>query len=275
MSKTLAFSKMHGLGNDFMVIDAVRQQIEPTPAQIRKWSDRHTGVGFDQLLLVQASDTPEALFRYRIFNANGSEVEHCGNGARCFARFVTEKGLCSATTIPVATCNGRIELELEGDAVRVDMGQPRFAPQCSAFDAASAADHYEIETEQGRHSIGVVSMGNPHAVLQVDDVETAPVSTLGPLIEQHPRFAQGVNVGFLQIIDRQQGRLRVWERDVGETQACGTGACAAMAVGVRWGVFDHHVDLQLRGGQLGLQWQGAALTMRGAASFVYDGTIDL
>ena len=226
----LRFTKMHGLGNDFMVLDLVSQHAHIQPKHAKAWGDRHTGIGFDQLLIVEPPSDPDVDFRYRIFNADGSEVEQCGNGARCFARFVLDKRLTSKRRIRVETKSGIIELRVRSDGqISVDMGAPRLAPAQIPFQAEAEALSYRVEVDGRDVELAAVSMGNPHAVLRVDNVDTAPVHELGPKLEHHPRFPQRVNVGFLQIIDRHQARLRVWERGAGETQACGTGACAAAA----------------------------------------------
>ena len=272
----IEFTKMHGLGNDFMVIDAIHQDVELTPQRIAAWADRHTGVGFDQLLLVEAPEGDEAEFRYRIFNADGGEVEQCGNGARCFARFVRDRGLTRSERIPVETRGGLIELQLLDDGrVRVDMGRPRFDPAQIPVDVPQEQERYRLEIDGEVIEFGAVSMGNPHAVLRVEDVDAAAVGKLGPLIESHPLFPQRVNVGFLQILDRRHFRLRVYERGVGETRACGTGACAAMAVARRWGLLDAQVHAVLRGGELLLDWPGAEapVMMTGDAVPVYDGRL--
>ncbi len=272
----IEFTKMHGLGNDFMVIDAIHQDIELTPQRIAAWADRHTGVGFDQLLVVEEPQGNKAEFRYRIFNADGGEVEQCGNGARCFARFVRDRGLSQSDRIPVETRGGLIELQLLDDGrVRVDMGRPRFDPADIPLDAPTEQDRYRLEIDGESIEFGAVSMGNPHAVLRVEDVDSAAVGKLGPLIESHPLFPQRVNVGFLQIVDRAHFRLRVYERGVGETRACGTGACAAMAVGRRWGLLDARARAELRGGELLLDWSGgeAPVMMTGEAVPVYDGRL--
>lgn len=215
----LRFTKMHGLGNDFMVLDLVSQHAHIQPKHAKQWGDRHTGIGFDQLLIVEAPNNPEVDFRYRIFNADGSEVEQCGNGARCFARFVLDKRLTAKKRIRVETKSGIIELDVQNDGqVSVDMGPPRFIPAEIPFVADEQALSYPLEVDGQVHSIAAVSMGNPHAVLRVDDVRTAPVHQLGPKIENHPRFPQRVNAGFLQVIDRHRANLRVWERGAGETR---------------------------------------------------------
>jgi diaminopimelate epimerase len=275
----LSFTKMHGLGNDFVVIDGVRQQITLGADDVRFLADRHFGVGCDQVLLVEPpSDPVNALFRYRIYNADGGEVEQCGNGARCFAVFVREQGLTQADTIPVETLAGRIVLQVETDGrVRVDMGRPRFEPAEIPFLALAAADEYTLEVDGATLTIGAVSMGNPHAVILVDDVRTAAVSRLGPLIEHHPRFPKRVNVGFAAIRSREIIDLRVHERGAGETLACGTGACAAMAVARRRGLVDARTRVDLPGGSLVLSWTGLGtdpVWMTGPATTVFQGRIE-
>lgn len=253
----LRFTKMHGLGNDFMVLDLVSQHAHIQPKHAKQWGDRHTGVGFDQLLLVEPPQNPDVDFRYRIFNSDGSEVEQCGNGARCFARFVLDKRLTVKKTIRVETKGGIIELQVRADGlITVDMGAPRLAPEQIPFQADAEALNYAVEVEGRTHALAAVSMGNPHAVLRVDDVDSAPVHELGAKLEHHPRFPQRVNVGFLQVVDRQRGRLRVWERGAGETQACGTGACAAAVAAIRQGWMDSPVQLELPGGKLTIEWAG-------------------
>lgn len=274
----ISFTKMHGLGNDFVVIDAINQSISLTPEQVRFMADRHRGVGCDQLLLVEAVDSADVDFKYRIFNSDGGEVGQCGNGARCFARFVVDKGLTNKTEITVETASGRIRLRIEVDGqVTVDMGVPRFAPADLPFEADVESDRYSVAINDGEVDIGAVSMGNPHAVVLVDDLDVAPVSSWGPAIESHARFPERVNVGFMQVISRERLRLRVFERGAGETQACGTGACAAVAVARRWGMVDDAVTVELLGGQLSIRWAGAEapLLMTGPAQTVFDGTIDL
>lgn len=275
---TLHFTKMHGLGNDFVVFDAVRQRVELNPEQIRFLADRRFGVGCDQLLLVEPPRGPRTDFHYRIFNADGSEAEQCGNGARCFARFVREQGLTDKDEIPVGTSAGDIRLQVEADGqIRVDMGAPVFEPALIPFDAQRRADIYSLTVDDDSLRIGAVSMGNPHAVLLVDDTETAPVETLGPLIEHHPRFPRGVNVGFLQVQDPGRVRLRVFERGSGETLACGTGACAAVAVGRQLGLLTERVQVALPGGNLVVEWRGGSqpVWMTGPAVSVYQGKIEL
>ena len=274
----IKFTKMHGLGNDFVVIDAVRQSVSLTAEQVRFLADRRFGVGCDQLLMVEHASQPNVDFRYRIFNADGGEVQQCGNGARCFARFVRDQGLTDKETIVVETASGIITLYIEANGeVRVNMGTPRFAPEQLPFLAEHEKDIYPIEVENIAHAIGAVSMGNPHAVLHVPDVDLAPVATLGPQLESHPRFPERVNVGFMQVVARDHIRLRVYERGAAETLACGTGACAAVAVGIRWGVLDQTVKVDLPGGRLTIRWEGGAspLWMTGPATHVFEGTIEL
>ena len=274
----LRFTKMQGAGNDFMVVDLVTQQAVLTPTQIRQLADRHFGVGFDQLLLVEPPTDPGIDFKYRIFNADGGEVEQCGNGARCFARFVRDQRLSWKERITVETRGGLLELLLERDgSVTVDMGAPDFSPKALPFQAEAEALHYPLEVAGQTLEIGAVSMGNPHAVLVVDDVERAPVTTLGPAIGSHPRFPKGVNVGFMQIIDRSTIKLRVHERGAGETLACGTGACAAAVIGMRRGQLDGQVTVRLTGGELLIRWagNGAHVWMSGPATRVYEGWIQL
>ena len=274
----LRFTKMHGLGNDFVVIDGVRQSVELTPEQVRFLADRRFGVGCDQLLLVEPARNPVAAFRYRIFNADGGEVEQCGNGARCFARFVREQGLTELDIIPVETRAGLIELRVLADGqVRVNMGPPRFEPADIPFDAPQRAAHYALDVNGQSLDIGAVSMGNPHAVLQVHDVDHARVEDWGPWIEGHARFPRRVNVGFMQVLDRGHIRLRVFERGAGETLACGTGACAAVAVGIEQGVLDREVDVARPGGHLVISWAAddQPVMMTGPATTVFEGRIAL
>ncbi|AYG47246.1 diaminopimelate epimerase [Pseudomonas sp. Leaf58] len=274
----LRFTKMHGLGNDFMVLDLVSQHAHIQPKHAKQWGDRHTGIGFDQLLIVEAPNNPEVDFRYRIFNADGSEVEQCGNGARCFARFVLDKRLTAKKRIRVETKSGIIELDVQNDGqISVDMGPPRFIPADIPFVAAEQALSYPLEVDGQVHSIAALSMGNPHAVLRVDDVRSAPVHELGPKIENHPRFPQRVNAGFLQVIDRHRANLRVWERGAGETQACGTGACAAAVAAISQGWMDSPVSLDLPGGRLHIEWAGPGkpVLMTGPAVRVYEGQVRL
>jgi len=272
------FTKMHGLGNDFVVIDGINQAIDLGEAQIRFIADRRFGVGCDQLLLVEKPQSSEAEFRYRIFNADGGEVEQCGNGARCFARFVLDNGLTTSQQIPVETAGGLIVLALEANGdVTVNMGVPRFNPQSLPFIADAPAKLYTLETSAGELEISAVSMGNPHAVLQVEDIESADVERLGPEIERHPRFPQRVNVGFMQIISPEAIRLRVYERGAAETLACGTGACAAVAAGRQQGKLGDSVKVSLPGGELVIRWHGEnePLYMTGPATRVFEGKISL
>jgi diaminopimelate epimerase len=272
----LKFTKMHGLGNDFMVIDGVSQSVEFSAEQVERWADRHFGIGFDQLLLVEPPTRPDRDFRYRIFNADGTEVENCGNGARCFARFVLDRKLIQADRIRVETAGGDLELRVQSNGeVTVDMGRPRLAPEKIPFTADQRQLLYPLQTAAGETlEIAAINMGNPHCVLRVDSVDTAPVETLGPELEQHQRFPQHVNVGFVEIIDRSQARLRVYERGVGETLACGTGACAAMVAGHINGWFDDQVHIHLTGGTLKIEWSGDGnVLMTGPVETVYEGVV--
>ncbi len=272
----LRFTKMHGLGNDFMVLDLISQHAHIQPKHVRLWGDRNTGVGFDQLLIVETPTTPDVDFRYRIFNADGSEVEQCGNGARCFARFVFDKRLTVKKQIRVETKGGIIELLLKGDGqVRVDMGAPRLQAAEIPFIAETETLSHAVQVEGETVELAVVSMGNPHGVLRVADVDQAPVLTLGPKLECHPRFPQKANIGFLQVIDAQRARLRVWERGVGETRACGTGACAAAVAGIRQGWLKSPVSIELPGGLLNIEWDGVgqSVLMTGPATRVYEGQV--
>ena len=278
----IRFAKMQGLGNDFVVIDAVRQAIALSPQQTSYLADRHFGVGCDQLLLVEAARQAGADFRYRIFNPDGSEVEQCGNGARCFMRFVEEQGLTTERQLRVETLGGIIELRLQDDGqVTVNMGAPRFSPAEIPFVSDSSAPlqtlELEVDGQRRRLEISALSMGNPHAVQAVDDLERAPVALYGPLIETHPRFPQRVNAGFMQLRDRHNISLRVYERGAGETLACGSGACAAVVAGVRRGLLDSPVRVQMRGGELLIAWagDGAPVLMTGPALTVFTGEIDL
>lgn len=273
----IKFSKMHGLGNDFMVIDGVRQSISLTPEQIKQWSDRHFGIGFDQLLLVEKAQSPQADFRYRIYNADGGEVEQCGNGARCFARFVKDQGLTNKQRIEVETLGGPLSLQIETNGqVTVNMGVPQFTPEAIPFVADSPATVYNLTIGEQTVQVAALALGNPHAVMQVEEVEKAPVQHLGPLLESHPRFPKRVNVGFMQIVDRSHMKLRVYERGAGETLACGSGACAAAVAAQRLGLVEQRVRVQLRGGELSIQWDGddSPVWMTGPASHVYEGTIE-
>ena len=274
----LTFTKMQGLGNDFIVFDGVRQRVTLNADQCRFLADRRFGIGCDQILLVEPSRLAGTDFHYRIFNADGSEVEQCGNGARCFARFVRDQGLTAKTEIPVGTAAGPIHLFIQADGqVRGNMGVPRFAPAGIPFLATAEADGYDLEVDGQTLRIGAVSLGNPHAVLPVPDLDQAPVARLGPLIESHPRFPRRVNAGFMQILDPGHIRLRVFERGAGETLACGTGACAAVAVGRRLGLLDETVRVSLPGGDLRITWAGGTepLWMTGPAVSVFSGEIKL
>src|SRR5690554_35629 len=274
----LEFTKMHGLGNDFMVVDLISQRAYFDSLTIQRLADRHFGVGFDQLLVVEPPDVPNADFKYRIFNADGSEVEQCGNGVRCFARFVHERQLTSKTKIKVQTKAGIVEPELgQNGWVRVNMGQPKFLPQEIPFIADEPDNLYDLMlANEEKLSIDVVNMGNPHAVTIVQDILTADVARLGPQIESHERFPQRVNAGFMQILDEQHARLRVFERGVGEMLACGTGACAAAVSGMRRGVLSSKVEIELAGGKLQIEWkEGDVVWMTGPTANVYEGRLDL
>ncbi|WP_462321413.1 diaminopimelate epimerase [Halochromatium sp.] len=274
----MRFTKMQGLGNDFVVVDAIRQQVSLSAQQIRQLADRHFGIGCDQLLLVEPPRTADTAFHYRIFNADGHEVEQCGNGARCFARYVRDEGLSASDSIRVGTAAGPIRLELLPDGqVSVNMGQPRFDPAAIPLATRARAPAYDLGAGCRALRIGAVSMGNPHAVLSVsDDLDQAPVAELGPRIERDPFFPQGANVGFMQRESASAIRLRVWERGVGETLACGTGACAAVVIGRLWGELDEQVKVSLPGGTLVIDWPGDGMpvTMTGPAVRVFDGEIE-
>lgn len=270
------FSKMHGLGNDFMLVDCVTQNAYFSPEMIRRLANRNTGIGFDQLLLVEPPYDPESDFHYRIFNSDGSEVSQCGNGARCFARFVRMKGLTNKSQIQVSTQSGKIILNVEHDEmVTVNMGEPIWTPAKIPFRANSEEKTYILRIEDKTLFIGAVSMGNPHCVTVVDDISLVDVETLGPLLESHERFPNRVNACFMQVISRNEIGLRVYERSAGETQACGSGACGAVAVGISQGLLDRSVKVKLTGGELNIYWQGLghSLYMTGPATHVYDGQI--
>ena len=276
MAPLILFTKMHGLGNDFVVINAISQSIDLTAEQIRLLAHRHFGIGCDQLLLAEPSAIAD--FRYRIFNADGGEVEQCGNGARCFARFVIDQGLTTQRTINVETARGLIQLHVRDDGqITVDMGRPDFQPSALPFNATKAQREYPLTVGDQTLTIGAVSMGNPHAVTAVNKIGDAPLTELGPLISSHPRFPQGVNAGFMQIENRQHIRLRVYERGVGETLACGSGACAAVAIGRQWNSLDETVTVELPGGTLTIHWSGGdqPLSMTGPATSVFEGQIRL
>lgn len=274
----LRFSKMHGLGNDFVVIDAVSQGITVTPGLARQLADRHLGIGCDQILVVEPPPTPDVDFAYRIFNADGSEVEQCGNGARCFARFVREQHLTGKDRIRVQTRAGLIELHLELDGqVRVDMGVPILEPAQIPFQAPRQQPVYTLDVDGEPQEISAISMGNPHAVLLVDAADDALVASLGPAIEAHPAFPNRVNVGFMTPLSRTEINLRVYERGVGETLACGSGACAAVVAGHLRGILDDTVKVHLPGGTLTVQWtgEGSPVIMTGPATTVFQGRFKL
>jgi len=274
----LKFTKMHGLGNDFVVLDALTRPIDLSPDQARRLSDRHFGVGCDQILLVEPPRLPDTDFHYRIFNADGGEVEQCGNGARCFVRYVRDRGLTTKTEIRVGTRGGVIVPRLEADGqVTVNMGVPEFEPARIPFDAPARAATYALDAGGRRIEISALSMGNPHAVQVVADIEQAPVTVEGPLIERHPRFPQRVNAGYLQVVSRRRILLRVYERGAGETLACGTGACAAVVAGIQRGFLDREVTVAARGGDLGISWagEGRPVMMTGPAVAVFEGEIEI
>jgi len=273
----LKFTKMHGLGNDFVVIDGVNQSLSLSSTQLHHLADRHFGIGCDQILLIEPAEG-EADFRYRIFNADGGEVEQCGNGARCFGRYVYDRGMTTKKEIRVETLGGLIipRLEANGD-VTVNMGMPKFEPQEIPFIAEKRARIYSLDIDNRQVKIGAFSMGNPHAVQQVLDVNHAPILTEGPLIEGHPRFPQRVNAGYMEVMDRGHIRLRVYERGVGETLACGTGACAAVVTGIEQGLLEPTVKVSFLGGDVVIHWEGGdePVWMTGPAVAVFDGEIDL
>jgi diaminopimelate epimerase len=285
----IRFTKMQGAGNDFVVLDETKGALHLTPAQYRFLAHRQFGVGADQILSVRPAPAPGVDFEYVIHNADGGEVEQCGNGARCFMRFVRDKGLTSRDSARVQTLSGIIEPRLNADGrVTVDMGPPSFDPAALPFDRAGLSPkaegawekwHIALDTQADSQivSVALVSMGNPHAVQEVADVDAAPVRQQGPLIEHHPRFPKRVNAGFMQVVDRAHVRLRVWERGAGETLACGTGACAAVVAGVRLGRLDRRVDVQTRGGLLTIEWDGGAspVLMTGPAVTVFEGELEL
>jgi len=274
----LRFTKMHGLGNDFVVIESVTQSLRVDERLVRLLADRHRGIGCDQVLLLEPPGDPEVDFRYRIFNQDGAEVGACGNGARCIAKFIRDKRLCAKRRVLVETLGGRLTLDLgRGNVFSVTMATPRLEPAEIPFEAPSRAAVYTLDAGETTCSIGAVSMGNPHAVLLVEDLAGAPVTTLGPLIERHPRFVEGANVGFMQVLGRNEIDLRVWERGVGETEACGSGACAAVVSGRVRGLLDERVRVNLRGGFLQIEWpgEGRPLLMSGPATTVFEGQIAL
>ncbi len=283
----LKFTKMQGAGNDFVVLDGINQRIEITPQLARRLADRHFGIGCDQILLVEKPQRKEADFRYRIWNADGGEVEQCGNGARCFVRFVRDRGLTQKSEIRVETLSGLIAPRLEADGqVTVDMGAPIFELERVPFDASGlqsvpGGKRWPLGLPGREARVAVLSMGNPHAVQTVADVDLAPVATEGPAIERHARFPRRVNAGYMQVLDRERIRLRVWERGAGETLACGTGACAAVVVGIREGLLDETVVVATRGGNLTIRWKGGennlncAVWMTGPAVAVFEGEIEI
>lgn len=274
----LKFTKMHGLGNDFVVVDAVSRKVFFNKQQIERLSDRNWGIGFDQLLVVETPSNPDMDFRYRIYNSDGSEVEHCGNGARCFAKFVLERGLTNKHIIDVETKRGAIQLRvLENGLVTVDMGVPSFEPADLPFTADASDSLYSITAGMEDYLMTPVSVGNPHAVIKVEQLVDEQVATVGALIECHERFPRNVNVGFMQIVNPTEINLRVFERGVGETQACGTGACAAVVAGIKNGWLSPTVTAHLRGGDLHIEWQGegSPILMTGPAEKVFEGQIYL
>ena len=272
------FTKMHGAGNDFIVFDAVHQTVDLTPEKVRRLADRRFGVGCDQVLVVEPPTRPDTDFSYRIFNADGSEAGQCGNGARCFVRFVHDKGLTENPAIRIETAAGVITPILENDgSVTVDMGPPRFDPQAIPFAAPARSLTYSLDIPGRTVEISALSMGNPHAVQVVADVDAAPVSTDGPQIERHARFPDRVNAGFMQVVDEHAIRLRVWERGAGETLSCGTGACAAAVAGISRGLLESPVDVETRGGRLAIAWAGddASVFLTGPAEKVFEGETEL
>ena len=282
----LRFTKMQGAGNDFVVLDGTRSTVALTDAQVRVLGDRRFGVGADQILMIAPSPAPGVDFGYRIFNGgSGDEVEHCGNGARCFVRYVHDKGLSDKRTLRVQTVNNTLELHLQDDGrVTVDMNAPIFDLARVPFDAAGLRPRelngfalWPLDVGDQNVEVAVLSMGNPHAVQLVGNIEAAPVGSIGPAVEGHPRFARQINAGFMQILDRGHIRLRVYERGAGETLACGTGACAAVVAGVRLGLLDSRVEVEARGGQLTIEWAGGEshVLMTGPAETVFEGEIDL
>ena len=273
----LRFAKMHGLGNDFMVIDAINQRFVPEPQQVRAWANRFSGIGFDQMLMVEPTQHVEAAFKYRIFNADGGEVAQCGNGARCFARFVREQGLTDLDTVPVETNTGLLRITaIDTSRFQVDMGVPLFEPDQIPLHGKQRQLSYRIEEEGREFAFSALSIGNPHMVMQVESVEDADVDNLGPLFESHAMFPERTNVGFMQVIDRNTFALRVYERGVGETRACGSGACAAMVAGVQLDLLDQSATAILAGGELNMEWHGESnpVMMTGETAMVYQGEVE-
>jgi diaminopimelate epimerase len=268
---------MHGLGNDFMVVDAINQDFAPEPHQVQAWSDRYAGIGFDQLLMVERPDSAEAAFKYRIFNADGGEVAQCGNGARCFARFVREQGLTDLDVVPVETNTGLLRIEaIDATRFRVDMGVPLFEPEQIPLRMDKREALYRIEEDGHEFNFSALSIGNPHMVMQVEDVGSTDVATLGPHFESHLMFPERANIGFMQVVDRYTFILRVYERGVGETRACGSGACAAMVAGVQLNLLENNATAILTGGELNLEWQGESnpVMMTGETAMVYQGEVE-
>lgn len=274
----MKFTKMHGLGNDFVVVDAINQRIALTPKKIRFMADRHTGIGFDQLLVVEKTNQEKTDFKYRIFNADGSEVGQCGNGARCFARFVRDKKLTDKDNIVVETKSGQLVLSFtDDDLITVNMGIPKHQPAEIPMIMEQEARFYTVNVNGTEKAFGAVSMGNPHAVLQVNDIKTAPVETIGAALESHKIFPERANIGFMQVVDKNSIKLRVFERGAGETQACGSGACAAVVVGIEQNLLNNTVKVELPGGELNISWagRGEPVFMTGAAVSVFEGFIAL
>lgn len=274
----LVFTKMHGAGNDFVVIDGVTQAVNLNTNQLRRLADRHRGIGCDQILMVTPPDSPDADFRYHVFNADGSRAGQCGNGARCVGRFLREKRLTRQREILLQTDDDSLALSLTEDGrVFAGLGAPRFAPREVPFQADETQDQYTLDVQGQSLSIGALSMGNPHAILMVDDCDAAPVSTLGPLLEAHTRFPERVNVGFMQVQSRGEVKLRVFERGVGETDACGSGACAAAVHGMKLGLLDEEVLVSLPGGKLSVSWpsMGDRVWLGGPTATVFNGTVTL
>jgi diaminopimelate epimerase len=271
------FTKMHGAGNDFVVFDAPADESLLKPELLRLLADRRTGIGFDQALLLEKSRRADSGVFYRIFNADGDEVEQCGNGARCIAALLHHRGAARNGVLTLDSPAGVVQARIDGASVSVDMGVPNFDPRSLPFEAQSQADSYALDVAGGTVAIGAVSLGNPHAVLSVASVEAAPVDTLGPAIERHARFPKRVNVGFLEIVDRAQLRLRVWERGAGETRSCGTGACAAVAVGRRRGLLEDEVRVNVRGGELRVNWAGSGerIWLTGPAEISFEGHVEV
>ena len=283
---SIHFAKMHGLGNDFMVLDAVSEELQYPPEQIQCWSDRHTGIGFDQLLVIEPPTDPDVDFRYRIFNADGSEAEQCGNGARCVAKFIADRGLCTRQSVRLQTANGQIETRLLDDGqVEVNMGVPGLAAAAVPCDPSKAESsvssdtvtrHHLLDSDDVSFELIALSMGNPHGVIQVADIASINVAGIGATLTSHPFFPEKANIGFSQIVDPNFIRLRVFERGVGETRACGTGACAAVVAGRLSGVLDERVKVSLPGGKVRIRWQGpdSPVRMIGPATLVYEGQIN-